>query len=73
MEGPRRQGEHRCRMRTLLTHATLIDCVKPIAQPDCSVLLEEGRIQAIFPAGDAPPVDYAEVIDLRGAWLMPEI
>ena len=58
-------------MRTLLTHATLIDCVKPIAQPDCSVLLEEGRIQAIFPAGDAPPVDDAEVIDLRGAWLMP--
>ena len=58
-------------MRTLLTHATLIDCVKPIAQPDCSVLLEEGRIKAIFPAGDAPPVDDAEVIDLRGAWLMP--
>ena len=58
-------------MRTLLTHATLIDCVKPIAQPDCSVLLEEGRIKAIFPAGNAPPVDDAEVVDLRGAWLMP--
>jgi imidazolonepropionase-like amidohydrolase len=58
-------------MRTLLTHATLIDCVKPIAQPDCSVLLEEGRIKAIFSAGDAPPVGDAEVIDLRGAWLMP--
>ena len=58
-------------MRTLLTHATLIDCVKPIAQPDCSVLLEEGRIKAIFSAGHAPPVDDAEVIDLRGAWLMP--
>ena len=58
-------------MRTLLTHATLIDCVHPVAQPDCSVLLEDGRIQAIFQPGGVPAVGEAEVIDLRGAWLIP--
>jgi imidazolonepropionase-like amidohydrolase len=58
-------------MRTLLTHATLVDCVNPVAQPDCSVLLEGGRIKEIFQAGSAPSVGDAEVIDIRGAWLIP--
>ena len=30
-------------MRTLLTHATLIDCVEPKARPDCAVLIEDGK------------------------------
>ena len=58
-------------MKTLLTHATLIDCVEPRPQPDCAVLLEDGRIKEIFRAGSAPQVDDAEVIDLKGAFLMP--
>jgi imidazolonepropionase-like amidohydrolase len=58
-------------MRTLLKNATLIDCVEPRPQPDCSVLLEGGRIHEIFRAGSAPAVGDAEVIDLHGAFLMP--
>ncbi len=58
-------------MRTLLNHATLIDCVTPTPQPDCSVLLEDGRIKEIFQAGATPAVGDAQVIDLKGAWLMP--
>jgi len=71
MEGPRRQGEYRGRMRTLLTHATLIDCVKPVAQPDCALLIENGRIKEIFHSNPAPSVGDSEVIDLNGAWLIP--
>ena len=41
-------------MRTLLTHATLIDCVDPQPQADCAVLLQDGKIHDIFPAGSAP-------------------
>ncbi len=58
-------------MRTLLTHATLVDCVTPTARADVSVLLEDGKIGAIFEAGAAPPVGDAQVVDLRGAYLMP--
>lgn len=57
--------------RSLLTHATVIDCVEPRPRPDCSVLLEDGRIQAIFETGTAPAIGDAEVIDLQGAYLMP--
>lgn len=58
-------------MRTLLTHATLIDCVEPRPRPDTAVLIEDGRIQDIFDSGSAPSVGDAEVIDLDGAYLMP--
>lgn len=58
-------------MRTLLTHATLIDCVDPQAQADCAVLLQDGKIHDIFPAGSAPAVGDAQVIDLKGAYLLP--
>jgi imidazolonepropionase-like amidohydrolase len=57
--------------RTLLTHATLIDCVEPTPRPDCSVLIEDGRIREIFAAGSAPAVGDAEAVDLKGAYLMP--
>jgi imidazolonepropionase-like amidohydrolase len=52
-------------------HGTLIDCVTPTAQPDCAVLIEHGRIKDIFRARSAPPVDDAETIDLKGAYLLP--
>jgi imidazolonepropionase-like amidohydrolase len=58
-------------MRTLLTHATLIDCVDPLARPDRAVLIEDGRIKEIFPSGSPQGVGDAEVVDLKGACLMP--
>ena len=58
-------------MRTLLTHATLIDCVEPRPRPNCSVLIEDGRIKEILDAGAAPAVGDAELVDLKGAYLMP--
>lgn len=58
-------------MRTLITHATLVDCVQPKARPDTSVLIEDGRIKEIFGAGQTPPVGDAEVVDVKGAYLMP--
>jgi imidazolonepropionase-like amidohydrolase len=58
-------------MKTLLKNATLIDCVEPRPRPDTAVLIEDGRIREIFEAGSAPAVGDAEVVDLRGAYLMP--
>ncbi len=58
-------------MNTLLTNATLVDCVEPRVQPQTAVLLKDGRIADIFPAGSAPAVADAEVIDLQGQHLMP--
>ncbi|HMN79637.1 MAG TPA: amidohydrolase family protein [Burkholderiaceae bacterium] len=58
-------------MRTLLTHATLIDCVTPAPRADVAVLIEDGRIREIFAAGAAPAIGDAEVVDLKGAFLMP--
>ena len=37
-------------MRTLLTHATLIDCVEPTPQPDSAVLIGAGSLAAFLSA-----------------------
>jgi imidazolonepropionase-like amidohydrolase len=59
-------------MKTILSHANLIDCVDPKVQADTAVLIEGGRIRAILPTREVGSVgDDAEVIDLRGAYLMP--
>ena len=58
-------------MRTLLTNATLIDCVQPKAVAGAAVLIENGRIREIRTDGSAPAADGAAEIDLRGAYLMP--
>ena len=57
-------------MRTILTHATLIDCVNPLPRQDVAVVLGDGRIKEILGAapGDA---GAAQVIDLKGAYLLP--
>jgi hypothetical protein len=34
-------------MKTVLSHANLIDCVEPKVRPDSAVLIEDGRIRAI--------------------------
>lgn len=58
-------------MRTLLTNATLIDCVQPTAVEGASVLIEKGRIAEIRTDGSVPSVGGGAEIDLRGAYLMP--
>lgn len=57
-------------MRTLFTHATVVDCIEPKVQPDCAVLVEGGRIRDIF-RGNAASVGDAQEVDLKGAYLLP--
>jgi len=40
-------------MKTILSHANLIDCVEPQVRPDTAELVEDGRIRAILPSGEA--------------------
>ena len=58
-------------MRTLLTNATLIDCVQPKAVAGAAVLIENGRIREIRVDGSAPAAGGDTEIDLQGAYLMP--
>ena len=58
-------------MKTILSHANLIDCVEPQVQPDTAVLIEDGRIRAILPSGEAGSAGDAQMIDLKGGYLMP--
>src|SRR5438477_13021806 len=58
-------------MKTILSHANLIDCVEPKVRPDTAVLIEDGRIRAILPSGEAGSAGDARVIDLKGGYLMP--
>ncbi|HYC48123.1 MAG TPA: amidohydrolase family protein [Burkholderiales bacterium] len=58
-------------MRTILTNATLIDCVDPAPAANASVVIENGRISEILTAGKKAVVGDAKVIDLDGAYLMP--
>ncbi len=58
-------------MRTVLTNATLIDCVSPVASPGCSVVVEKGRITEIHREGRQPATGDSTVIDLAGEYLMP--
>jgi imidazolonepropionase-like amidohydrolase len=59
-------------MRTLLTNATLIDCVQPTPQPGTTVAIgDDGRICEIATGGRALEAGNAEVIDLAGAYLLP--
>lgn len=57
--------------RTVLTHATLIDCVDPKPAADASVVIEKGRIAEILRDGRKPATGDSTVIDLKGAYLMP--
>src|ERR1700726_3437033 len=59
-------------MKTILSHANLIDCVEPQLRPDTAVLIEDGRIRAILPSGEVDSAaGDAQVIDLKGGYLMP--
>jgi len=43
-------------MKTILSNAHLIDCVEPEVRPDIAVLIDDGRICAILPSGEADSV-----------------
>ena len=58
-------------MKTVLSHANLIDCVEPKVRPDSAVLIEDGRIRAILPSGEVGSAGDAQMIDLKGGFLMP--
>src|SRR6478672_7363967 len=58
-------------MKTILSHANLIDCVEPKVRPDSAVLIEDGRIRAILPSGEVGSAGDAQMIDLKGGFLMP--
>ena len=58
-------------MRTLLTNATLIDCVNPTPAANTSVVIDNGRITEILHGAHKPVTGDATVIDLNGAYLLP--
>jgi imidazolonepropionase-like amidohydrolase len=58
-------------MKTILSHANLIDCVEPKVRPDTAVLIEDGRIRAILPSAEVGSAGDAQMIDLKGGYLMP--
>jgi imidazolonepropionase-like amidohydrolase len=58
-------------MRTVLTNATLVDCVQPAPVEGVSVVIENGRIAEILTGGRQPAADGAAVVDLAGAYLLP--
>lgn len=58
-------------MKTILTRATLIDCVNPRPVADTTVVIEEGRIRRIQAGGAPVATEGAQVIDLKNAYLLP--
>ena len=58
-------------MRTLLTNATLIDCVHPAPRSHSSLVIEDGRITDILMGGQPEATGGCEVIDVQGAYVMP--
>ena len=43
-------------MKTILSHANLIDCVEAQVRPETAVLIEDGRIRGILPSGEVGSV-----------------
>jgi imidazolonepropionase-like amidohydrolase len=58
-------------VKSVLTNATVIDCVNPRPVPGASVTIEQGRIVEVLDASQSPDTRQAEVIDLGGAYLLP--
>ena len=61
-------------MRTILSNATIIDCVNPAPIPNATVVIDEGKITEILTTGQPGgkgDAGAAETIDLGGAYLIP--
>jgi imidazolonepropionase-like amidohydrolase len=54
-----------------LTHVTVIDGTGAAPRPDRTLLLRAGRIAAELPSDSTKPPADAEVLDLRGRWVIP--
>ncbi len=57
--------------RLVVTNANLIDAVTPGVRAGCSVTVEDERIVEVLDGRRSPATHGAEVIDLRGAYLLP--
>ncbi len=57
----------------LLNYVTVVDGTGTPAVPDRAVLIENGRITQVGPAGYVRPPDGAEVLELRGHTVIPGI
>ena len=60
-------------MSTVLTNCNLIDCIAEGVRPNSIVTVDRGRITSVSSGGDgqAPSGGLDEVIDLKGAYLLP--
>ena len=58
-------------MHTIITNATLIDCVQPVPRERSTLVIENGRFTDILDAGRSPAFNDALVIDVHGAYVMP--
>ena len=45
-------------MKTILSHANVIDCVEPKIKPDTAVLIENGRIADILPSREVGTTSF---------------
>ena len=54
-----------------LTHVTVIDGTGAAPRPDQTVLVQGGRITALYPSGSREAPDSARIEDLTGKWLIP--
>jgi imidazolonepropionase-like amidohydrolase len=55
----------------ILANATLIDCVNPAPVPNSTVVIEKGRIAQILQGAAPSAAGDEEIIDLKGAYLLP--
>lgn len=55
----------------VLEHATVIDGTGSAPQKDMTVVVDGGRIRAVYPAGTRPAPQGAQVEDLTGRYLIP--
>jgi imidazolonepropionase-like amidohydrolase len=54
-----------------LTHATVIDGTGAAPLSNSTVLVRDGRIEAVYASGSRPTPDSARVEDLSGKWIIP--
>lgn len=54
----------------VFTHANVIDGISKEPSRDATVIVRDGRIESLGPAGSAIPAG-ATVFDLQGCWLLP--
>src|ERR1700743_1230167 len=58
-------------MATFLVNGTLIDGVSDFPAEGQSIWIEAGRIKAVGPSGTLPPPLGANIVDVRGKYVIP--